>query len=123
MTRDKFDKLFKEWRVKLWLQLWDINYKRSELGERTWWQNTLNYEYIEADLIFPERLLKKKSDYIEKTIIHELLHCYLWFYTRPIELMNINKDQREVINIRFKDREETTVCQLQNIIYNLKYNK
>ena len=86
MTKTQFKKHFKDIKNMLWLWQWRVGYNFN--NKREWIMGTnimREFVYSVWEISFNKDILKMEDNAIIESIIHELLHCVLWFYERDLE--------------------------------------
>jgi len=111
MLKSKFNKIFKEYQNKMLLWWWDIKMEiTKDIKEWILWTCDSDFLYTNAHIKFSTKLLEYKDEkYIRKVIIHELLHCYMWFYRSDVENLSFMNSKLENFKWIKKDKVNTFI--------------
>jgi hypothetical protein len=76
MTRQEIEARFRVWQQTLHLERWEITLQWEAAIEEAAAEVTWDGLYDNATIKLSQCLLEKSTSYVEKTIIHELLHLH-----------------------------------------------
>jgi len=116
MTKQQFKTLFKRLVIDLWLWNRDITYEFDNLQDIDW-ECQADYLYTNAMIWFDKSILQLNHKDIKWIIIHELLHCYLWYRRDAFDkYIKLNNDPEWIVKQYINDLEEISVTYLSRAL-------